>query len=137
MAEYIEREALLTKMKKLFSKEELKVNTSNDIARASILLVEYEPTADITEGRHGKWVLVVKKGSCYDYHVTAHCSKCGWEWIGKDSECVRNNKYVFSAFIQGKQEIAEQFALDNAKQRHLYDYCPNCGARMDLGDDEE
>ena len=92
------------------------------------------PPADVAEVSHGKWVLTVEQGSCYDYHVTAHCSNCGWDWVGKDDECVGNNRYVFSAFIKGKKELAEQFALDNAKQRSLYNFCPNCGSKM--GDDE-
>lgn len=127
MTEYIEREAL----KKIF------IDHYADEYPTSLILavIDNVSAADVEEVRRGKWMLKVKKGSCYDYSVTAHCSKCGWEWIGKDSECVGNNKCVFAAFIQGNKEIAEQFALDNAKQRHLYDYCPNCGAKMDLGDD--
>ena len=97
-------------------------------------IVNQMQTVDILEPKHAYWVLTVEPGNCYDYHVTAHCSKCGWEWIGKYDERVGNNQYVFSAFIQGKKELAEQFALDNAKQRHLYNYCPNCGSKM--GDDE-
>lgn len=82
MAEYIEREALLTKMKKLFSKEELKVNTSNDIARAAILLVEYEPSADVAEVRHGKLIDCIETGtSVAGVDITGlvgyQCSLCG------------------------------------------------------------
>ena len=130
MAEYIDRERLLEIINSNVALEH------NQRCCQLLGAILNAPAADVEEVRHGKWMLEVKKGSCYDYHVTAHCSKCGWEWIGKDSECVGNNKYVFAAFIQGNKEIAEQFALDNAKQRHLYDYCPNCYAKMDLGDDE-
>lgn len=81
MAEYIEREALLTKMKKLFSKEELKVNTSNDIARAAILLVEYEPTADVAEVRHGKWIDKVHKGFSVFSGKCSECKKYSGLWV--------------------------------------------------------
>ena len=128
MDEYIEREALLKDIENdsmtiLFDKT------------SAIHHVKNQPTADVSKIRYGKWLLTVEQGSCYDYHVTACCSECGWEWIGKDNECVGNNRYVFSAFIKGEKKLAEQFALDNAKQRHLYNYCPNCGSKM--GDDEK
>lgn len=83
------------------------------------------------EVRHGKWVFEVERGSCLDYNVTAKCSECGWEWIGKDGECVGNNRYVFGAFVNGDKSAAERFVLDNAKERKLYDYCPCCGACME------
>lgn len=134
MAEYIDKKSLIGVLK---NREDCVDCTDTDCVDCICDFIACIVPSDVLEVRHGKWVLEVKENSCYDYHVTAHCSKCGWEWIGKDSECVGNNKYVFSAFIKGNKEIAKQFAFDNAKQRHLYDYCPNCGARMDLGDDEE
>ena len=139
MTEYLNKKDLLDFIKD--TRQRLPQDSKDFFTRDNMLLnfeqyVGLMPSADVAEVSHGKWILTVEQGSCYDYHVTAHCSKCGWEWIGKDSECVGNNKYVFAAFIQGNKEIAEQFALDNAKQRHLYDYCPNCYAKMDLGDDE-
>ena len=42
--------------------------------------------------------------------------------------------YQTDGYNSNTKELAEQFALDNAKQRHLYNYCPNCGSKM--GDDE-
>lgn len=128
MAEYIEREALLKdiendKMTVLFDKT------------SAIHHVKNQPAADVAEVRHGKWSLEVEQGSCYDYHVTAHCSECGWEWIGKDSECVGNNRYVFGAFVKGNEDLAKNFVIENARERRLYNYCPNCGA--DMRSDEE
>lgn len=87
--------------------------------------------ADFAKVQHGNWKFDVEKGSCYDYHVTAHCSECSWEWIGKDSECCGNNRYVFGAFVHGDEESAKRFCLWNARNQKLYNYCPNCGAKMD------
>ena len=126
MAEYIDRNQLIQRIKQ--------EPTDGMYTEEILSAIDEIEAADVAEVRHGKWELTVERGSCYDYHVTAHCSECGWEWIGKDSECVGNNKYVFSAFIKGKKELAEQFALDNAKQRSLYNFCPNCGSKM--GDEE-
>lgn len=100
------------------------------------LIISEGEEIKLRDDKHAYWVLTAEQGDCYDYHVTANCSKCKWEWIGKDDECVGNNRYVFSAFIQGKKELAEQFVIGNARKRKLYNYCPNCGAKMDLGDDE-
>ena len=91
----------------------------------------FKNKADFVEVVHGKWVFEVERGGCLDYNVTAKCSGCGWEWIGKDDECVGNNRYVFGAFVNGDKSVAERFVLDNARERKLYDYCPNCGAKMD------
>ena len=45
----------------------------------------------------GEWDYIIEKGSCMDYHVTAKCSECGWDWFSKDG--VGNYSAVFSAFI--------------------------------------
>ena len=138
MTEYIDKKEVIDFL--MQTRKQINVNDCKDFYTRDNMLLNFEqyvglmPPADVAEVSHGKWVLTVEQGSCYDYHVTAHCSNCGWDWVGKDDECVGNNRYVFSAFIKGKKELAEQFALDNAKQRSLYNFCPNCGSKM--GDDE-
>ena len=64
--------------------------------------LEYAPTADVAEVRHGKWVHT-------DYAM---------HWLGKD-ECSECTYHTF----------------DRDDLSH-FNFCPNCGARMD-GDDGE
>ena len=135
MAEWIDKKDLIEFIRN--TRQRLPHDSKDFFTRDNMLLnfeqiVSQMPTI---KSKPAYWVLTVEQGSCYDYHVKAHCSKCGWEWIGKDDECVGNNRYVFSAFIKGKKELAEQFVIDNAKQRSLYNICPNCGSEM--GDNEE
>lgn len=92
MAEYIEREALLSE---LYSKQNGNLDIMLEIARF--------PAADVVPVVHGRWV------SCFeDWRKQIEgdkCSECGFEHYGTN---IRN-----------------------------YNYCPNCGARMDgSGEDE-
>lgn len=82
MAEYIEREVLLEKMKNWHEKISL-VTCVNSI-----------PAADVVPVRRGRWIEQEK----YTFGVMYDCSICG-------------NRI-----------------LDN---EHSWNYCPNCGARMD------
>lgn len=64
-------------------------------------LVDDEPTADVQEVKHGKWVLTQEEHICGDFIPTLQCSECGnYEFYGK--------------------AIGTKF-----------NYCPNCGARME------
>ena len=81
MAEYIEREELIAKMKKLFSPEVLQNATAQEIARAALILVECEPTADVAEVRHGKWE-VVFDGNAKLYENMFECSVCKTTHVG-------------------------------------------------------
>ncbi len=80
----------------------------------------------------GEWIYTIEKGSCMDYHVTAKCSECGWDWFSKDG--VGNCSAVFGAFItngDSKRDEAERFLIENAKANNKLNYCPNCGAKME------
>lgn len=64
--------------------------------------IDQEPAADVVEVKHGKWI-----GKQLDnfrkYEVT--CSNCGW--IGIEN-------------------------YDSYNEPSDFNYCPNCGAKMDL-----
>lgn len=82
--------------------------------------------------RCGEWIYTIEKGSCMDYHVTAKCSECGWDWFSKDG--VGNYSAVFGAFItngDSKRDEAERFLIENAKANNKLNYCPRCGAKME------
>lgn len=137
LPEYIDKKEIIEFLKQ--TRQRLPQDSKDFFTRDNMLLnfeqiVSQMNTIDTAKSKYAYWVLTAEQGSCYDYHVKAHCSNCGWEWVGKDDECVGNNRYVFSAFVKGEKELAKQFVIDNAKQRSLYNFCPNCGSKM--GDDE-
>lgn len=78
--------------------------------------------------RHGRWALKAHdEGDYYRWNVTAECS-----------ECCAGRKEIWAGFFPGVPPyIARDVALANAKSVKLSNYCPECGARMDGGVDEE
>lgn len=96
MAEYIEREAAIDAIMKVY------VRTAGYKARERVFEAEKAvhrlPAADVAPVVHGRWIEQEK----YTFGVMYDCSICG-------------NRI-----------------LDNG---HSWNYCPNCGARMD-GDDD-
>lgn len=94
MAEYIEREALLSKIKALPEQERIETMKIYDCIRSI-------PAADVAEVKHSFWKAV----NCGPDWCEAECSRCG-------------DKYEFTPY------------------RDFFKYCPNCGEKMDLGDDE-
>lgn len=96
--------------------------------------VRYAPEVDAVPVVRGEWTYTIKKGSCMDYHVTAKCSECGWDWFSKEG--AGNYSAVFSAFItngDSRPEEVKRFLLENARANNNLNYCPNCGAKMDGG----
>ena len=69
------------------------------------------PAADVAEVRHGRWVKRQNPQWKAYYHDA--CSICGW-WNTKNSMCYNGMK----------------------KPGHSLNYCPNCGALMDVKEDE-
>ena len=71
-------------------------------------IVESQPTVDAVEVVHGNWVSLTE---CANAGV--YCSVC--------------NKKVFK----------EDYAWCNRKNKLRSNYCPNCGAKMDGGNEDE
>ena len=101
MAEYIEREALMRRIKEIHCAE---CDSYHGVrCRAcwvddTLDYIDSEPAADVTPVRHGRWVSVPHK-------LARICSVCN-----------RDEPYKFADI-----------------DADVYDYCPNCGAKMDGG----
>ena len=97
MTEYIEREALMRRIKEIHCAE---CDSYHGVrCRAcwvddTLDYIDSEPAADVAPVRHGRWVEKEK----YTFGIMCDCSLC------------------------------ENRILDNG---HPWNYCPNCGAKMD------
>lgn len=105
MAEYIEREALKKRLacSPLFQRIR---DVGFPMKDAVIDLVERQPTADVVEVRHGKWVLE------HETYGEMKCSICG-------KQCPI-------------EKAPDQY--DDYRMTEFYivsPYCPYCGAKMD------
>lgn len=100
MARYIDADHLIKKYEDVIDDEWNKQVAPPSWSMAwecTIGDIEDEPTADVVEVKHGKWV---------------HTDKA-MHWTGKDecSECT--------------------YHTDNREDLTHFNYCPNCGAKMD------
>ena len=80
-------------------------------------------SADVAPVRHGRWILEAHDERVnYRWNVTAECS-----------ECCNEKKEIWAGFFAYiVPSIARSVALTSAKRVKLSNYCPNCGAKMDL-----
>lgn len=67
-------------------------------------MIEPLPAADVAEVKHGKWIEVQKENIWNDIVPVLECSACGKYTVGTRGIMTKSN------------------------------YCPNCGAKMDLED---
>lgn len=81
------------------------------------------PAADVTPVRHGRWILEAHDERVnYRWNVTAECS-----------ECCNEKKEIWAGFFAYiVPSIARSVALTSAKRVKLSNYCPYCGAKLDL-----
>ena len=128
MAEYIEREALMRRIKEIHCAE---CDSYHGVrCRAcwvddTLDYIDSEPAADVAEVRHGRWILEAHDERVnYRWNVTAECSNCCDE-----------KKEIWAGFFPNVPDwLARDTALIDAKSVKLSNYCPNCGAKMDGGD---
>ena len=115
MAEYIEREAALKCMYELVEARRAWISDARGEIHglnASICAIEDIPAADVAPVRHGRWIF-----------EATDISSIKQRWIiWKCSECSARRTAGWEFKSEGKKPT------DN--------YCPNCGARMDVDEDE-
>ena len=125
MAEYIERDALMLRIKEIHCAE---CDSYNGVrCRAcwvddTLDYIDSEPAADVAPVRHGRWLLQANnERTNYRWNVTAECS-----------ECCDEEKEIWGGFFPNVPDwLARDVALESAKSVKLSNYCPNCGAKMD------
>ena len=85
--------------------------------------IERLPAADVAPVVHGRWILEAHDERVnYRWNVTAECS-----------ECCGEQKEIWAGFFPNvPPSIARDVALVSAESVKLSNYCPNCGAKMDL-----
>lgn len=112
MTEYIEREALKERFRKRI--KWLKKDVHDQYSLGLFHGCEYDadlinepPAADVAPVKHGRWESV--KNPQLPAYSHDKCSLCGW-WNTKNALCYDGRK----------------------KPGHSLNYCPNCGAKMDL-----
>ena len=87
-----------------FWQEECRTQTRRDF----VAMVNYAPTVDAVEVVHGRWIVLAE---FLDRTICTQCSVCGEEYTYK----------------HGKLDFI------NAEYAR-YNFCPNCGAKMDKGE---
>ena len=129
MAEYIEREALMRQIKGIHCAD---CNSYHGVRCRACWVddtfgyIESEPAADVEPVRHGRWIEHEETpDDAYLHH------KC--------SECNVNAPFDYKMredWDEGMDGEWDSLGLvDDGINEHLTDYCPNCGAKMDLSDE--
>ena len=124
MAEYINREVLRDELLNI------SIDTSNlygcgvleGLDRATKRLNK-QFAADVAPVVHGRWVLEAHDEKVnYRWNVTAECSEC----------CDEQKEIWAGSFPSVPPSIARDVALVSAESVKLSNYCPNCGAKMEV-----
>ena len=142
MDEYIEREATIKLLRSLGSRDYRREKGTIQEAIKMVSFSEYTPSADVAPVVHGRWIFTKRhlwykdeNGNIDEWRVdngfhngpecqichTAFCEHCTPDW--STTECEIGHYYC--------SECAE-----TSRDAHE-NYCPNCGAKMDGGVDNE
>lgn len=82
----------------------------------TVMMLDETPTADVQEVKHGKWLTE-------EYMYGRDGMEDSWvERLAEDGDCAYCSECRKNAGLDG----GEEYVLSN--------YCPNCGAKMDLED---
>ena len=128
MDDYISRKAVLKMLNETYDNMNLLgVQFYNGFQNAVHRVKDFS-AADVAPVRHGRWILEAHNERVnYRWNVTAECS-----------ECCDEKKEIYAGFFPGAPDyLAKDVILDSAKSVKLSNYCPNCGARMDGGINDE
>ena len=101
MTEYIEREATIELLRSIGSRDYRREKGTIQEAIKMVSFSEYTPAADVAPVVHGRWE---KSEDNYCSLNLVKCSVCHEEWC---------------------------FEIDDDVKDLNYNYCPNCGAKMD------
>lgn len=105
MSDYISREAAVKIAQKYGLANGSALGRHTGLADCIAIEIEGLPAADVEPVRHGEWL---RTDDDWNSLVTIQCSACGGEWC---------------------------FEIDEDVQLLGYNYCPGCGCKMDLEDE--
>jgi hypothetical protein len=124
----IDANALLEKLSRMidYCKNDNKVSGLTALFQVGDAIIDC-PTVDAVEVVHGRWLYEAhRESSNYRWNVTAECS-----------ECCDEKKEIWAGFFPNVPDwLARDVAMQSAMSVKLSNYCPNCGAKMDGGNDD-
>lgn len=108
MAEYVERDALLRKIKRYGLSDGSVLGKHSGAAEELILEVELFPSADVAPVRWGRWIVEKNTfpGLNLENNVCSECGECAGTWPKR------------------------------LGPRDKYAFCPWCGAKMEMPNDD-